>query len=52
MMKIIEKDLLEEIGEVESSMEDLYGRGVLSKFRYDEFKRLMGNLRVLLGVDR
>lgn len=51
-MKIEEKDLLEEIKEVESSMKDLYAKGNLSEVRYNEFKRLMGNLRIFLGVDK
>ena len=51
-MKTIEEDLLEEMKEVETSMEDLYAKGELSEIRYDEFKRLMGNLRVFLGIEK
>ena len=50
-MNIIERDLLEEMKEVESSMKDLYAKGELSEVRYNGFKRLMGNLRVFLGVE-
>ena len=51
-MQILKEELLSEIKEVESSMEDLYAKGDLSKVRYNEFKRLMGNLRIFLGVDK
>lgn len=48
---VIEKELLEEIKEVESSMKDLYTKGELSEVRYNEFKKLTRNLRIFLGVE-
>ena len=51
-MKIKEKDILLEIEEVESNMKDLYTKGNLSEVRYNEFIRLMGNLRTFLGIEK
>ena len=50
-MQILKEELLNEIKEVESSMKELYARGTLSEVRHNEFTRLMGNLRVFLGVE-
>lgn len=49
MIKTIEDEILNEIEGVESNMRDLYTEGEISETRYNEFKRLMGNLRVFLG---
>ena len=51
MIKTMEEEILNEIEEVESSMKDLYAEGELSDVRYNKFKRLMGNLRIFLGVE-
>lgn len=51
-MKTIEQEILEEMKEVETSMKDLYAKGDLSEVRYNEFKKLMGNLRVFLGIEK
>ena len=51
-MQILIEELLSEIKEVESSMKNLHAKGDFSEVRYNEFTRLMGNLRVFLGVDK
>ena len=51
MIKTMEEEILSEIKEVESSMKDLYTERGVSGTQYNEFKRLMGNLRVFLGVE-
>jgi hypothetical protein len=47
----MEDEILNEIEEVERSMKDLYAKEKISeKPIYNESKRLIGNLRVFLGV--